>query len=130
MKNQYEITTTLLRRMRAVGCPMPEEGELEPPPGLTIEINQPQITRARDQERNAEFVFGVRISNNSYNDLAMINIWCILPWEDRLTWLVDPRLASTDDGPYRLPTGDEFDRESVLNHRVGALAVIRFGHEA
>lgn len=127
MKIEEEIPTALLRRMRAVGCPMPEEDELEPPPGLTIEISEPQLSRARDQKRHAEFIFGVRIANNSYNDLAMINIWCTLPWEDRFEWLVDPRLGSTDNGPYRLPNGDEFDRESVLNHRVGPSGVIQSG---
>lgn len=127
MKIEYEVTSTLLRRMRSVGCPMPEEDEIEPLPGLTVEVSQPQLTRARDQRRNAEFVFGVRISNNSYNDLAMTKIMCTLPWKARLAWLVDPRLCRTGKGPYRFSSGLEFGRKTVLNHRVGPSCVIKSG---
>jgi hypothetical protein len=45
MKDKNAIDQTLIRRLRAANCPMPEDCEDDPLPGLTIVVSRPEKTK-------------------------------------------------------------------------------------
>ncbi len=130
MKRKYEVAPALIKRLRSLNCPFPQTEEEETPRSfLTIEVSQRHLTKAYDRRSDAEFVFAVRITNQSYNRLEIQGIKCQLDWPAHMNWLVDPLICRGDKGPYRLPSGAEFPRETVLNHRTGPAGVIDPGGE-
>jgi len=46
MKKRNAVDPILAQTLRDVGCPMPEDGEDDSLPGLTIVVSRPEITRA------------------------------------------------------------------------------------
>ena len=115
----------LLRRLRAAGCPVPAEDDCSlPPPYLTIEVCNPDQTRAYDFCASSEFVFAVRITNHSYAPLEIQQFKCRLPW---LVAVTLPRIDMKEAEKYRLPSGLEFPCDTVLNHRVAELGKLEPG---
>lgn len=120
MKKRNAVDPILAQSLRDVGCPMPEDCEDDPMPGLTIVVSRPEITRAYVMRGWVEYVFAVRITNDSYVPREIQKFECRFPWSERLIWLVDPRIYRTEQQPYRLPqSGREFPCKMVLNHRTG-----------
>jgi hypothetical protein len=114
----------VLRRLQAAGCPVPAGDDCSPPPDLTIEVCNPEQTRAYDFRASTEYVFALRITNNSY---ALLEVWkhkCQLPWPAPMIW---PRIDMNEREVYRLPSGREFPYDTVLNHYIGGLGKLEPG---
>jgi hypothetical protein len=118
MRKKSNPSFHLARRLVAAGCPMPIEIEQERQPDLTIEVSRPQVTIAYDMRAGAEYVFGVRITNQSYSVLMLQEIRCRLPWRAKVIFPGDPRRYRPECENYRLESGRKFRCEDVLNHRV------------
>ncbi len=118
MNRKNSVDETLMRRLRAVSCPLPSEGEDELEAELIIEIIGPEMAKAYQRLRSVEDVFGVRITNISYSCLACEGLRAYMPWSDRLSWLGDPRVYTPGKQTYRLESGREFPCADVLNHGV------------
>ncbi len=128
MKDKNAVDQTLIRRLRVAGCPMPEDCEDDPMPGLAIVVSRPEITKAYVLHSWVEYVFAVRISNDSYGPLEIQKFKCQLPWPTRLIGRMDPRIRQPEKQAYRLPgSGREFPYERVLNHRSGRVGSINPG---
>jgi hypothetical protein len=128
MKKKNAVDQTLIRRLRAAGCPMPGDWEDDPQPDLTIAVSRPEVTRAHCMRGWVEYVFAILIRNLSYEGLKVEKFDCCFDWPTRLTWLGDPRIYSPEKQVYRLPgSGREFPYEMVLNHRTGRLGNINPG---
>ena len=127
MKEEKAADPALIRRLRAAGCPMPEDCEDDPPPGLTIVVSRPEMTRAYVLRNWVEYVFAVRITNHCYAPLEAHKFKCRLPWRTKLIWPMDPRIQMRDKQAYRLPSGREFPCGRVLNHRTGRSGIIKPG---
>jgi len=117
----------LMRRLRAAGCPVPAEDDC-PRPDLTVAVNSSQQTRAYDFRTSTEYVFVVRITNQSYARLEIQRYKLRLPWPvPNPIWLSDPRVHLPEAQVYRLPSGREFPYDQVLNHRMGKLGTLEPG---
>jgi hypothetical protein len=97
---------------------MPIEIKQERQPDLTIEVSRPQVTVAYDMRAGAEYVFGVRITNQSYSVLMLQEVRCCFPWRAEVIFPGDPRRYRPECENYRLESGRKFRCEDVLNHRV------------
>jgi hypothetical protein len=119
-KRNPRVQTARIRRLLAVGCPIPTDNPFNPPPGLVVEVRNPERTRAFDFRASTEYIFDVRISNNSYAPLKIENLKCRSPWKDsNFTWLGDARRYAPQRKTYRMPGGRRIPYESVLNHCIG-----------
>lgn len=97
---------------------MPFETGQEQRPDLLIEVSRPQLTIAYDMRAGTEYVFGVRITNQSYASLVLQRFRCRLPWSANVLFPGDPRIYMPERECYRLESGRKFRCEDVLNHRV------------
>ena len=128
MKNKNAVDQTLIRSLRAAGCPMPGDCEDDPMPGLAIVVSRPEITKAYVLHSWVEYLFAVRISNDSFALLEVQQFECHLPWLTRLVGPMDPRIRQSEKQTYRLPgSGREFHYKRVLNHRTGRAGRINPG---
>ena len=116
----------VLRRLRAAGCPVPAGDDCSPPPDLTIEVCNPEQTRAYDYRTSTECVFAVRIKNNSYARLEAWKFRCRFPWPAPMIW---PRIDMKERKVYLLPSGREFPGDTVLNHCIGELGKLEPGEQ-
>ena len=81
-----------IRRLPAVGCPVPPENHSSRAPDLVVEARKPERTQAFDFRCSTEYILDVRITNNSYARLKVNHIDGRPPWEDEnFTWLTDCR---------------------------------------
>jgi len=122
MKNENAVDQILIRRLRAAGCPMPEDCEDDPMPGLVAVVSRPKMTRVYVIPGWAEYVLPVRITNHSYDCLEVQKFECNSCWPTRLIGQPGPRICGPGKPAYRLPgSGRTFPYESVLNHRRGRI---------
>jgi hypothetical protein len=120
MKNENAVGPILIRRLQEAGCPMPENCEGDPMPGLVAVVSKPRITRVYVISGWAEYVLPVRITNHSYDSLEVQKFECNSYWPTRLIGQPGPRICGPGKPAYRLPgSGRTFPYESVLNHRTG-----------
>ena len=119
-KKKYDplLRVAAVKRLVAAGCPMPFETGQEQRPDLLIEVSRPQLTIAYDMRAGTEYVFGVRITNQSYASLVLQRFRCRLPWSANVLFPGDPRIYMPEREYYRLESGRKFRCEDVLNHRV------------
>src|ERR1700739_1046506 len=68
-------------RLLAAGIPVPEADSMINASDLSIEVCHPARTRIFDCKLDTEYVFDVRITNNSYVPLQIKKITPILPWQ-------------------------------------------------
>ena len=108
----------LIRRLLAVGCPIPSNKVEELQSDLTVEASNPASTIAYDRRAGAEYIFSVRITNVSYRALTLYGVRVRMPWVARLNWLGDPAKFSCEPYYYRLPSGRKFPYREVINHLV------------
>jgi hypothetical protein len=108
-----------IRRLLAVGCPVPMEEDSPPVADLVVEVRKPERTVALDFPFSTEFFLDVRITNHSYGRLGIKRVKGCPPWRDEhLTWLGDPRRYMPERRAYRMESGREIPYKSVLNHRL------------
>jgi hypothetical protein len=120
MKHKNAVDPILIRRLQEAGCPMPENCEGDPMPGLVAVVSRPEITRAYVMRGWAEYVVALRITNHSYDRLEVKKFECNSYWPTRLIGQPGPRICGPGKPAYRLPgSGRTFPYESVLNHRTG-----------
>ena len=125
MRNKNAVDQILIRRLRAAGCPMPEECEDDPMPGLVAVVSRPEITRAYVMRGWAEYVLFLQIKNHSYDCLEVQKFECYSHWPIRV---VGPRICGPEKRAYFLQgSGRTFPYESVLNHRTGRAGLINPG---
>jgi hypothetical protein len=118
-KGNPPVEGTRIRRLLAVGCPVPAEDHISRAPDLIVEVRNPERTEAFDFRFHTEFVFDVRISNHSFASLRVEDFRGLPPWKDQnFTWLGDPRLYSPDQKIYQMESGRKISYDSVLNHRI------------
>jgi len=113
----------LVKRLVAAGRPMPAEIDQELPRDVTVEVTRPDVTVAYDMRAGAEFVFGIRIKNESYTPLVLQVFQCRLPWAAEVFFLGDPRIYTPECQAYRLPSGREFPYDDVIDWRLGEKGV-------
>jgi hypothetical protein len=122
MKNENAVDPILIRRLQEAGCPMPENCEGDPMPGLLAVVNRPKITRVYVARGWAEYVLALQITNHSYDCLEVQKFECNSDWPTRLIGQPSPRICGPGKPAYRLPgSGRTFPYESVLNHRRGRI---------
>jgi hypothetical protein len=127
MNDKNAADPTLIRRLRAAGCPMPGDCEDDPMPDLTIAV-LPAGTRAYVMRSWVEYVLAVRFANHSYAPLEVRRLRCRFPWRTQLVGPMDPRIRRPGKQAYRLPgSGREFPYERVLNPRTGRAGSINPG---
>ncbi len=91
MKKMRSFNLGLARDMMAVGCPLPSSRS-EPLPHVHVELNSAIEAAAYVYASGTEYVFPVRITNNSYVDLQLERLLSPLPWSRaNFRWLEDPR---------------------------------------
>ena len=120
MKNRnLPVGEARIRRLLAVGCPVPAENHSSRAPELVVEVRKPERTEAFDFRFSTEFIFDVKISNHSFALLRVEDLRGLPPWKDKnFTWLGDPRLYTPDQKAYAMESGRKIPYESVLNHRI------------
>jgi hypothetical protein len=118
MKNcNLPIDEARIRRLLAVGCPVPAENDSSRAPELVVEVRNPEQTEAFDFRFSTEFVFDVKITNRSFVPLRVEDLRGLPPWKDNnFTWLGDPRLYTPDQKAYVMESGRKIPYDSVLNH--------------
>jgi hypothetical protein len=118
-KRQPRLDRTCIRRLLAAGCPVGNGEDSPLPPDLIVEVQNPDETVAYDFSGHTEFVFGLRITNQSYARLRVERVRGRPPWRDEhFTWLGDPRRDMPEKRTYKMPSGMEIACEAVLNHRL------------
>jgi hypothetical protein len=127
MKNKNRVDQSLIWRLRAAGCPMPEDCEDDPMPGLVFVVSRPEITRAYVVPGCAEYVLALQITNRSYDCLEVQKFECGSYWSIRLIGQPSPQTCGPEKPSYRLPSGRTFPYESVLNHRTGRAGRLHSG---
>jgi hypothetical protein len=128
MKNKNAVDQILIRRLRAAGCPLPEDCEDDPMPGLVAVVSRPEEIKAYVMRGWAEYVLALQITNHSYDCLEVQEFECHLPWPIRLIGPLSPRICGSEKPTYRLPgSGKTFPYDSVLNHRTGGAGRINPG---
>src|SRR5580704_10929930 len=116
-KRQPRLDRACIRRLLAVGCPVPNGEDSPAPPDLIVEVRNPGETVAYDLRGHTEFVLGLRITNQSYVRLRVELVKGRPPWRDEsFTWLRDPRRYMPEKQTYKMPSGMEIACEAVLNH--------------
>ena len=121
MKNRnLPIEEARIRRLLAVGCPVPAEDDISRAPGLTVEVRNPERTEALDFRAGTEYILDLRIKNTSFARLKVKDLRPFPPWKDEnFTWLVDPHVYAPDRKAYVMEeSGRKIPYESVLNHRI------------
>src|ERR1019366_722376 len=98
MKNKNAVDQILIRRLRAAGCPMPEDCEDDPMPGLVAVVSRPEITRVYVMRGWAEYVLALQITNHSYDCLEVGEFQCYSHWPIQ----VGPRICGREKPAYRL----------------------------
>lgn len=127
MKNKNAVDQILVRKLRAAGCPLPEDCE-DPMPGLVAVVSRPEETRAYVMRGWAEYVLALQITNHSYDCLEVQTFECNSYWPTRVIGPLSPRVCGPEKPAYRLPgSGKTFLYESVLNHRTGGAGRINPG---
>jgi hypothetical protein len=121
MTAKNEVDLKIARRLLAAGCPIPfgKEQDEVPEPDLTFEVTQPSLTRAYDSRAGVEYVFAVRVKNQSYTRIQIQRFSAWAPWRCHLYWPGVPHGIKPKDHIYRLESGRKFPSANVLNHRVG-----------
>jgi hypothetical protein len=128
MKDKNAIDQTLIRRLRAAGCPLPEDCEDDPMPGLVAVVSRPEETSAYVMRGWAEYFLALQITNHSYDCLEVQKFECNSYWPTRVIGPLSPRISGPEKPAYRLPgSGKTFPYESVLNHRTGGAGRINPG---
>ena len=128
MKNKNVVDQILIRRLRAACCPVPEDCEDDPMPGLVAVVSRPEETKVYVMRGWVEYEFAVRITNYSYVLLEVQKFECHLPWPTQLIGPMDPRIRRPEKQAYRLPgSGREFPYEWLLNPRTGRASSINPG---
>jgi hypothetical protein len=111
-----------IRRLPAVGCPVPPENHYSRAPDLVVEVRKPERTQAFDFLHSTEYILAVRFTNNSYAWLTVNDIVGRPPWEDEnFFWLMDPRRDAPEKKSYSMPSGRKIPYASVLNHCIGKM---------
>jgi hypothetical protein len=120
MKNgNLPVEEARIRRLLAVGCPVPAEDHISRAPDLIVEVRNPERTEALDFQCSTEYILDLRIKNTSFARLKVEDVKAFPPWKDEnFTWLVDPRLYTPDQKAYVMESGRKIPYESVLNHRI------------
>lgn len=120
MKNRnLRVEEARIRKLLAVGCPVPAEDHISRAPDLIVEVRNPERTEALDFRCSTEYILDLRIKNTSFARLKVEDLKAFPPWEDtNFTWLGDPRLYTPDQKAYVMESGRKIPYESVLNHRI------------
>ena len=120
MKNRnLPVEDARIRRLLAVGCPVPAEDHISRAPDLIVEVRNPERTEALDFRFSTEYILDLRIKNTSFGRLRVEDIEAFPPWKDKnFTWLGDPRLYTPDQKAYVMESGRKIPYDSVLNHRI------------
>jgi hypothetical protein len=120
MKNRTPLVEEdRIRRLLAVGCPVPSENHSSWPPDVVVEVRNSERTQAFDFRCSAEYILDLRIRNTSFVLLKVQEVQCHPNWKDRnITRLGDPRLYRPEQQVYQMPSGRKIPYESVLNHRL------------
>jgi hypothetical protein len=120
MKNRnLPVEEARIRRLLAVGCPVPGEDHDSLAPDLVVEVCNPERTEALDFRASTEYFLDLKIKNTSLVRLKVEDLKGFPPWRDKnFTWLVDPRLYTPHQKAYVTESGRKFPYESVLNHRI------------
>jgi hypothetical protein len=120
MKNEnLPLAEARIRRLLAVGCPVPVKNHSIRTRDLVVEVREPERTEAFDFRFSTEFVFDVSIKNTSFVPLKVEHLKGLPPWEKKnFTWLSDPRLYRPVQKAYEMESGRKIVYESVLNHRI------------
>lgn len=129
MKSKFSSSpdVRLIRRLRAVGCPMPSDRTEEQPCELKAEVTKSEITVSYDRRGGTECVFGIRLTNVSYARLDVHRFRGHLPGLPGLTFLGDCRAYSPEAEYYRLESGRRFPYDDVINHCVGEKGALEPG---
>ncbi|MGA8313386.1 MAG: hypothetical protein WB755_25410 [Terriglobales bacterium] len=120
MKNRnLTIEEARIRRLLAVGCPVPAENHVIGAPDLIVEVRNPERTEALDFRFRTEYILDLRIKNTSFARLKVEDLKAFPPWNDKnFTWLGDPRQYTPDQKAYAMKSGRKIPYESGLNHRI------------
>jgi hypothetical protein len=120
MKNcNLPVDEARIRRLLAVGCPVPTTNRSSRAPDLVVEVRAPERTEAFDFRFSTEFIFDVKITNHSFAPLRVEDFLGLPPWKDKnFTWLGDPRLYRPDQKAYQMESGRNIPYKSVLNHLI------------
>jgi hypothetical protein len=120
MKNRtLPVEEARIRRLLAVGCPVPGGEHTSLVPDLVVEVRNPERTEALDFRSSTEYMLDLRVKNNSFARLKVEDLMAFPPWRDKnFTWLVDPRLYAPHQKAYVMESGRKIPYESVLNHRI------------
>jgi hypothetical protein len=102
MKNgNLPVEEARIRRLLAVGCPVPAEDHISRAPDLIVEVRNPERTEALDFRCSTEYILDLRIKNTSFARLKVEDLMAFPPWRDKnFTWLVDPRLYTPHQKAY------------------------------
>jgi hypothetical protein len=117
----------LVKRLVAAGRPMPAGVDQELPRDVILEVTRSDVTVAYDLRAGAEFVFAIRIKNESYTPRVLQVFQCRLPWDADVIFLGDPRIYTPECETYRLPSGRKFPYDDVINWRLGEKGVLQPG---
>ena len=119
MTKRSALTASMLRRLRAAGCPMPTDPPNEPERDLIIEVTRPDFTVASHlRGGGTEFIFAVRITNRSYARLRLRRFLASMPWPAKLQFPTGPRIDAPEEKVYPLRSGRECRCEELLNTRL------------
>jgi len=122
-KNQRSLMDeSRIRRLLAVGCPVPSENHSRRPPDIVAELRNSKRTKAFDFRSSTEYILDLVIRNTSFVVLKLQEFRCYPDWKDgHITLLGDPRLYRPDQQEYRMPSGRKIPYDSVLNHRLSEM---------
>jgi hypothetical protein len=124
LKKRSAFDSSVLKALRVAGCPVPSNEWDALPCDVRILV-QKSGTKVYDKKNAAEYTFDVTIVNCSYGVVEIQRFDCRLPWHPRSVRLLSPRNDVSQERAYRLPSGREFARGMVLNHRVGPLGILK-----
>ncbi len=118
----------VIRRLLAVGCPVPQDDACKMPPAIVIEIRDAEVTRIHDYRCHVEYIFDLRLTSRSPAEIEIRGFKCRLPWPDpNFTFLGDPRIYTPGEQEQTLPSLRGFRCNEVLNHRKDELGKIKPG---
>lgn len=128
MKRPITVDPTLVRRLKAAGCPLPAENDVECPLRIRVTQQPPTLgSFARALPQGTLFVLDLSVvalaSKVIIQDLHLSSP----EWEFGAWLLSDPALHRSSDRYYRLPDGSDYLRDEVLNQRVDEQITLRRG---